>query len=833
MNISITHDGTFDIAIGKNRKDTNWKNKQVTWSAFLARISETHRTVETFAEYLAMKKSLQDERKDVGGFVGGYLTGGRRKSGSVLHRQLLTLDIDFGQPGVWEDFTLNYACAAAVYSTHKHSSAAPRLRLLLPLSREVACDEYQAIARRVAQGVGIELLDPTTYQPERLMYWPSTSKDGEFFFDYQDGAWLDVDQVLNSYTDWKDTSEWPVSTRESEVVTRAAKKQGDPLEKPGLVGSFCRTYSIHEAIEKFLSDAYEPCDVEDRYTYKEGSTAAGLVVYDDKFAYSHHGTDPISGKLCNAFDLVRLHKYGLKDEDAREGTPPVKLPSYLAMLDLVAADEKVKLQVAQERHSDLMADFQGLDLDAEQPGMVIGENGLEETTVIQGPPVPDYDPDWMAKLDMDRKGNYYPTIDNLVLMLENDPAIRGNLCFDLFEQRAVFCKNLPWRKVTYQTRYMTDRDADLLEHHLEKNYSISTAKMEKAVSVICERYSFHPVQEYLKSLSWDNVSRVDRLLIDYMGAEDTAYVRAVTRKTLVAAVARVFRPGVKFDHVLTLVGDEGKGKSTLIAKLGRGWFSDTFNLHMLQSKEGYEQLRGVWIVELAELSGMSGTEVERVKAFISAREDRYRVAYGRRSDNFPRQCVIIGTTNRPDFLISQTGNRRFWPVAVDISLATLSPFRDFTDEVVGQIWAEATALYKQSEPLYLPSGLEPEAVKVQKEHTVEHPWTPLIAEFLETKISENWNKMNRYEKLEFLSEDTIQVEGTMLRDRVCLMEIWEIGLKKRDTINSWDATNIRNIMRNMAGWQEEQSVARYGSYGPQRRGYFRTEEITEAIKKHL
>lgn len=815
MQIIITHDGSIDIATGRSRKDTSWKNKKTTWSALLSKIAETHRTAETFAEYLVAKKGRQDEIKDIGGFVGGYLTGGRRKAGNVLHRQLLTLDIDFAQQGVWDDFILMYGHAAAVYSTHKHCPETPRLRLLIPLSREVARDEYQAVARRIAEQIGIEMLDPTTYQPERLMYWPSTSKDGVYEFQYQDGPWLDVDEVLATYHDWKDSSEWPVSKLENSIVHKAATKQGDPLEKPGLVGAFCRTYSIHEVIDKYLQDVYEPCDMENRYTYKAGSTAAGLVVYDDKFAYSHHGTDPISGKLCNAFDLVRIHKYGLKDEDAREGTPVTKMPSYQAMLELATKDEKVKVQIAVEKQQDLQEDF------GKPPGDPDTSNpeGLEITE----------DEGWTAKLDVDKKGNYYPTIDNLVLMLENDKAFKANISFDEFEQRPVFRRHLPWRRITPATRYMNDRDADNIEHYLEKKFDTSTSKLEKALSVVYERNSYHPVKDYLDTLQWDGEERLDTLLIDYMGAEDSPYTRAVTRKTLVAAVARVHRPGVKFDHVLTLVGDEGKGKSTLIKKLGKTWFSDTFNLHMLQSKEAYEQIRGAWIIEIAELAGMAKAEVERVKGFISASEDRYRQAYGRRVENFQRQCIFIGTTNKTDFLLSQTGNRRFWPVTVDLSLATKSTFTDLDDTEINQIWAEATELYRQGESLHLPVSLETQAVIKQKEHTEEHPWTGMIKEFLDFKIPADWDKLGKYEKLEWYSEDPLKPEGTKQRDRICMLEIWEICLKKRDVIDNYHAGIIRNIMRNMDGWKEENKALRYGIYGLQRRGYVRIEKSEKEV----
>ena len=175
MSKNLIHDGSLDIATGRSRKEISWKNREMLWSELADKLANTHFTAETHAEYMAAKKPRQDEIKDIGGFVGGYITGGRRKSGSILHRQLLTLDIDFCKGDFLGDLELMYGNAFIVYSTHKHDAGSPRLRLLMPLSRPVLADEYEAIARRVAGDLDIEIFDPTTFQPERLMYWPSTT----------------------------------------------------------------------------------------------------------------------------------------------------------------------------------------------------------------------------------------------------------------------------------------------------------------------------------------------------------------------------------------------------------------------------------------------------------------------------------------------------------------------------------------------------------------------------------------------------------------------------------------------------------------------------------
>lgn len=765
----------------------------------MKKLSETHRTHETHAEYTAAKKPRQDEIKNIGGFVGGYLAGGKRKSGSITHRQVLTLDVDFGDGTFWAVFSVLFGCSAVLYSTHKHTPDSPRLRLIIPLDREVFADEYEAIARKIAGMLDIEVFDPTTFQPERLMYWPSTSKDGVYVFEFQDGPWLCADEVLAMYTDWRDSSEWPVSARVDKIVARSIKKQGDPLEKPGVIGAFCRSYSVPEAIETFLGDVYEPAGVEGRYTYKEGSTAAGLIVYEDKFAYSHHGTDPTSGKLCNAFDLVRLHKFGLQDEDSRPDTAHNRLPSFLAMQEFAAKDPVVRKQIGVERLAEAKIDFEGVDFGA------VAED-LEK------------DPDWLKDMDADKRGNYQCTINNIVLILQNDMYLKGTIAFDDFEHRAVATRNLPWRKITYNDRFLTDRDDDNIRHYIETAYGINAGnKLVTAMSVIYEKTKFHPIRDYLNGLEWDGEERVETILREYMGVVETEYTRAIMRKMLAAAVGRVFNPGIKFDYVLVLVGlKQGQKKSALIDKLGKNWFSDSFMT--VQGKDAMEQLQGAWIIEMGELAGLRKAEVETIKHFISKREDRYRVAYGHRTENFPRQCVFFASTNNKDFLKDPTGNRRFWPVDVREIPPTKEVFKDLTDSEVDQIWAEAVNLYRGGEPLYLPAELEAMAEATQLEHTVDSGLKGLISEFLDKLLPENWDEMNPRGRFRYLNyNDEIEQPGIIRRNTVCVPEIWcEMMGKEQADLGHNNTKELHEIMRNMDGWKPAKSNRRFPFYGLQR-----------------
>ena len=824
-NINITHDGTFDISIGRSRNEVSWKNQEWQWSTFVNKASVTHRTAESYAEYLGSKKTRQDEVKDSNGcFVGGYIVNGRRKSGNILHRQLIALDADNCAPGLWDEFIMIYGNACVCYSTHKHSPDKPRLRFVLPLDREVGTDEYEAISRRVAGNLGIENFDPTTFQPSRLMYWPSTSKDAEFFFQYQDGVFLCADEVLNSYHNWKDASEWPVSERFREQrleAVRHAKKKNNPTELEGVVGAFCRVYTIPEAIDTFLSDVYTPCDTPDRYTYKEGSTSGGLVVYEDMFVFSNHGTDPISGKEENAYDLVRIHKFGLRDEEVPANTKFSNYPSCKAMSDFAHKDPKVKRLLALEKYAQVQSDF------ADE----LSEGASELRAPAEGvsmQPVLPFNTEWVVDLDTDKKGNNLSTMRNLELILDNDEGIRGRIVLDNFSQREGVNGDLPWRKVTPDTNIWGDRDTANLKLYIEKAHGIAGAqKIEDALKVVLEKNQYHPVKDYLNSVKWDGVHRVDTLLIEYLGAADTPYVRTVTRKMLVAAVNRIFVPGVKFEQVVVLVGDQGIGKSTLIKKLGKHWFTDNFNFDMIKGKEAAEQIQGRWIVEIGEMAGKRKADANREKNYISQEFDKYRPSYARYDIIAKRQCIFVGTTNDSDFLRDPSGDRRYWPVRLEKSLITKDVWKQFTEAEIDQVWAEALVMFRRGERLTVSREIAAAALAIQKEHSEYDERTGDIMEYLDRLLPDDWQSKDIYERRAWLKGDELQAAGTIRRDRVCVREICLECLGWRDQdIDNAKTKQIHHIMRKLDGWQGPTSM-RFEGMGVQR-GYERV--VTHVTK---
>lgn len=205
------------VSIGNSRMDKKFNCTDMTYEDFVSRLSKTKYTAETMEQYRKMPKGQQDNIKDVGGFVLGKLKGGRRKKDCVISRSAITLDMDYGTPGIIDELEMFFDMKMVVYSTHKHTPEKPRLRIIIFLTRDVTPDEYGAVSRMLASDIGIELFDDSTYEPSRLMYWPSTSSDGEYVFQEIEGNEVDPDEVLSRYKDWHDVSAWPVSNRQASL----------------------------------------------------------------------------------------------------------------------------------------------------------------------------------------------------------------------------------------------------------------------------------------------------------------------------------------------------------------------------------------------------------------------------------------------------------------------------------------------------------------------------------------------------------------------------------------------------------------------------------------
>ena len=773
------------ISYGNSRMDKKWKNNEITWADFCKRVSSTIRTTETIDEYRKMSKEQQSSIKDVGGYVAGHLKEGRRKKGNVLCRSMILLDMDYGKPGIWDNTLVHLPYRLCAYSTHKHTPEHPRIRLAIPLSREVSEAEYPAVARMIAKEVGIDLFDDSTYEPHRLMYWPSSSQNGEFVYKEKDGNLLNPADYLSKYNDWQDESTWPVSSRQSGVIKHGALEQADPLSKPGIVGAFCRAYSISDAIATFLSDMYEPSSMEGRFDYIPADSAAGVVVYDEKFVYSHHATDPICGKLLNAFDLVRLHHFRDLDDKFPENTPITKLPSYKAMTEFASNDENVKLLLVKERQASAADDFSK-------------------------------DDDWQKRLEYEPRSTVLKNnLHNITLVLQNDPNLKA-LVFNQQLDGMEIKGKVPW---AHPSKYWRDADDAQLISYIDSNYgTFSQRNYQIAVAKVADDRSYHPIREFLESLPpWDNVPRVDTLLVDYLGATDNPYVKAVTRKTLCAAIHRVLNPGCKFDSMLVLNGPQGVGKSTLISKLAGEWFSDSLNLGDTKDKTAAEKLQGYWILEIGELAGLRKAEVETLRSFLSRQNDIYRAAFGKRATPHLRQCIFFGTTNAESgYLRDLTGNRRFWPVKTPGGGSKHS--WGITSEEIQQIWAEALVYFHAGEKLFLDSSIETLAKTEQRDAMESDEREGLVREYIDTLLPDEWEQMDLFERRNFLSGSELSGIGRIginKRQSITNMEIWcECFGKDRSNLRRADSNELSAILIKL-DWERQPQKVRIPLYGPQ------------------
>lgn len=779
----------FRIATGRSRFDRRWVNEAVTWEYLRERFSKPVETHETASEYRTMGRDMQTQIKDVGGFVGGYLRDGVRKVGNVGARSVVTLDYDaFSQKRLEEVKRALEGWRWAMHSTHKHTDEAWRVRLVVPLSRDVTPDEYGAVARSIAKRCGFDGIDRSTFEACRLMFWPSKSKGAPYLFKTNGTftGYADPDKILSEYDDWTDISTWPrlpeeelagvFDDRDASLPPAAAEalrgagrhgKQEDPREKRGLVGAFCRTYDIDTAISTFLPEVYTRTG-RIRYTHVGSTTSNGAWVLDGgRFLYSFHSTDPVMGKLVNSWDLVRLHRFGDLDRGGNERQD--RLPSVKEMEKLALDDANVRRRLMDERASSASSEFEGMDLDPES------EEDVRSWDELRG-----------EKLKTDKNGDVKTNAENLEFILKNHPLLKGRVKLNEFSGRIDVSGKLPWNR--WQPTW-TANDSVKLRSFLDRRFGMTgEKKIEDAVTSVAIDAGYHPVRDYLDSLTWDGVKRLGKVFTHVLGAEDLPVYGKLAELLFTAAVRRVREPGCKFDYFIVLHGPEGCGKSSLFSIMGGEWFSDSVDT--IEGKEGRENIQGKWIIEMGELSGIKKSDRERLKNFISSQVDDYRAAYAAKSESRPRQCILVGTTNEEYFLRGLTDRNRRQPVVeIDPRRRRVSEtVRDWVAANRDQLWAEACVLESRGEPLFLSDEWEEQIRTVQDRHNLEKSSTlfPEIERFLDLYLPELWHRWTLKERTDWLdthadAEALDILEANRRRQEVCIPEILQECLRMKRT----------------------------------------------------
>ena len=762
----------YSIAVGNSCEAKFWANEEVTFDELCQRLSNTKYTSETIEQYKHFNKEERNKAKDNGGFVGGKLKGTKRGVSEVLFRSMLTLDLDKAKVGFIDKFIAESRYLSCLYTTHSHTKEEPRCRVIVPLSRDVTPDEYNAIARLFASQFGIEQFDACSFRIAQLMFYPTTPKDGEFIFKKVEGEILNPDKFLADYPMWHDISTLPLTPDElPKNNVQKGRKKKDPTELKGVIGAFCRAYTVQEAIETYLSDVYEPTDKSNRYSLKSADSKGGLIIYDDKYAFSHHATDIACGKELNAFQLVMLHLFGSDNNDA------VK-----KMKEVARDDEHVRTQ--------LILDNGEFDEDE-----INEDNQSESPVVSKAKPIKD----WISKLSIGIDGAIENTSKNLEIILENDKNLQG-FAYNELSNRVEVIGRVPWDRPK-DNRFWREADESQLRLYIDKKYiEFKERNFEVAFNSIVDNRRFHPVRDYLDTLpKWDGVKRVEEVFIKFLSADDNDYTRAITKKTFAACVARAYHPGTKFDSIPVLDGAQGIGKSTLIKYLaGEEFFSDNLSLTDMNDKTAAEKIQGNWLIEIGELSGMKKADIEKVKSFVSTTDDKYRASYGRVVESHPRQCVIFATVNGDGrgYLRDITGNRRFWIVKCNQTLQ--KRMWDENDKNYrDQFWSEAKEIYESGEELYLEGNLLDIATDYQNEALEQDERVGIVEQYLNRLLPTNWHEMDLYKRRSFLNgDDFICEKGTIQRTEVSNAEIWcECFGKSQSDLKSSDSYQLAAIMK--------------------------------------
>lgn len=614
--------------------------------------------------YKALPKAQQDDLKDVGGFVLGELVGGRRKAGAVLSRSGAVLDADNIPDGGTEDLiqrvaALGWCCC--IYSTAKHCPAAPRLRVVIPFSGDIPAEQYPPIARLLCKSIQAEMswFDPTTAQAERMMYYPAHCQDVDPVWFVQDGPLLDAGVWLaQQLPAWTDLGTWPCFPKEQRLIDRATAKQQDPTEKKGIIGAFCRVYDVPAVIDKYLANTYEATDHEDRYTYLGGSTWGGAMLYDHgKFLYSFHATDPCSGLLLNAFDLVRLHAFGALDDEVEGGNRGNTLPSFAAMCELAQQDEAVKNELARETLASAKADFQDEDAALELAHYATAQFDLD-----------------VLRAALNAIGTQVRR--NLItgkLEIVNIPPAYSE------EEAVNILPTLLW---------------DLLKPFKIKG--ANTTAIQKGLAVLADENRYNPVLDMLRGTTWDGLNRLPTLL-EILGIDGNSFYALLVRKWMIQCVALVhntYRYQEAAEGVLVLQGVQGIGKTTFFRRIAikPEWLAEGVTLDM-KNKDSIIRATGVWITELGELESTLKKEQSSLKAFITQKVDSIRAPYAAESVDRPRHTSFGATVNQSRFLKDETGDRRFFVIPVES--IDLDKLLKLPNEWFVQLWAEVKLWWEE------------------------------------------------------------------------------------------------------------------------------------------
>lgn len=660
------------------------------------------RTKETVLEYQKGSKAFRDKIKDQGGFIMGESKENRRDKMALISRNMITLDLDYCPPNILEILqekvdNKKLPFRFFIYSTHSHTREKPRLRLIVPLQKDIDVVEYEPIALRLCGKIGLEYFDATTTQPNRIMYFPSVSIDGEFVCksyadDYYD---LDPDEIMGEYFDANNIEEWQrphyIEGKKRERI-ESGKTSDSTKTKYRIVNMFNTEYSITDAIDTFLSDVYKK-ESDNRYSYIEGETKNGLNILSHQYAYSFHGTDPAQGKLLNAFDIVRIHKFGKQDQETEQYVDDNynKSTSYSEMVSWIKRELPNVMQLDPKYQEQKEAIVEKME-----------EIGVEIAT------------DWLDKLVRDNNNDIKKIPYNISVIIANDSALKSLFFYDTLKQQVCFERAPFWDADIKKGDGIRDLDLSYIRNYLSQPPYFLTGKdaIEDAVLIEAYKRKINYPKHFLSRLpEWDGTKRVETLFIDLFGVKDNEFVREASKKWFTALVARIIQPGAKFDYVIALLGSVGIGKSSfgksLIAidwdgkmeniESANYFFSDK-ELDLRNERDMIDALRGVCVLELAEFDKfLTKYDKSTMKSFITKTKDRFIERYGKRTIDVPRSFVMLATSNESKPISNPEDERRFMPFYCNLPKhkALIFDHNLWNKEIRDQVLAEALHYYHE------------------------------------------------------------------------------------------------------------------------------------------
>lgn len=778
-------DTTYPAAFANKKNDTHWRPGQVTWGEI--------------QDWMLHPKS----RKDVDGYILATLEkrqkvhigadhecdGGYHRDGKSIVRRSAVLMIDIDTPDEDFDVTCDLLLSGHAYILHTTFSSTPsepRYRLLVPVDRDMLPHEYVGAVRSLSQRLGDHQVDPGTYQHTRFMYRPSAKKPEWFDYTIADGDPMSVDDLLDSLEETVDTTKTP----------KPGKNKRNPFEIEDPIGAFNRVYTDWDELIEVFELPYER-ESDGRWHLVGSKSQGGLTtIPEEGFVNSFHAGDPAFG-LNHAFDLVRLHWFLDLDEAAKPGTPINRLPSVDAMKDVATKDPRV----VEETFKGLTADFGPIADDDDGDGPSVG---------------------WRASLQLTRQGKFIDNVGNWDLIMRNDVAF-SRLYFNVLNMATEVMGDLPWREVDQKSRSFDAFDFSCLRLHIEREYGFRPTKelMQDLINIKTQRHQVNPVLEYLERLEWDGVPRVETCL---PGTLDTQYNRLVARKVLVGAVARMYRPGCKWDHTLVLFGPEGFGKTTWIERMANVGYPERdsrfYTLGRINDKDTLLAMHMSWIVLADEGHSLRKSDNDALKEFLTRTTDVFRLPYERETVAHPRKCVIWSTTNDDTFLRRQEGNRRF------LMVRSMERFDidAMTPEYVDQLWAEAVVMFKAGERIWLNDEEGDLAAFERMSFVEEDSYAGVIQEYLERKVPENWWQMSKEARASYIRayDPEFDPPGTMQIDRTCTHQLWEEAFGQRVHPSRVTLRELSESLKRL-GWVSV-GTTRIPGYGPQAT-YVRREDV--------